>query len=70
MPDGFRQIHRTKDGVWGRVVILHGELQYRILDAPEQETILDRDRPGVVEPQMPHYVKPLGKVRFYVEFYR
>jgi tellurite resistance-related uncharacterized protein len=62
--------HQTQAPVWAKIVILEGRLQYTI-DEPEKEVvILDESLHGVVEPTVPHEVKPLGKVRFYVEFYR
>jgi hypothetical protein len=32
--------------------------------------VLSPDTPGVVEPEVPHEVEPLGGVRFFVEFLR
>ena len=68
MPSGLAKAHRTKAGVWGRIVVLEGRLAYRVRD--RAEVTLDPDTPGVVEPEVPHSVRPLGKVRFYVEFHR
>ena len=50
--------------------MLEGSLLYRILQSPVEELRLDSDHPGVVEPEVEHEVQPLGKVRFYVQFYR
>lgn len=70
LPHGLTHDHQTQAPVWAKIVVLEGRLQYTI-DTPDQETlILDPDTYGVVEPMVPHEVKPLGKVRFYVEFYR
>ncbi|MDE2599804.1 MAG: DUF1971 domain-containing protein [Rhodocyclaceae bacterium] len=70
MPHGLTHDHQTQAPVWAKVVVLEGRLQYTI-DGPGKETlILDEHTSGVVEPMVPHEVKPLGKVRFYVEFYR
>ncbi|MCT0219144.1 DUF1971 domain-containing protein [Synechococcus sp. CS-1329] len=69
-PSGLLHGHSTKESVWGRIVVLEGRLQYTI-DEPEREVVvLDPDVVGVVEPAMLHSVRPLGAVRFYVEFYR
>jgi len=56
--------------VWGKIVVLEGELQYTINEPETEVIILDSDHIGVVEPTVRHEVKPLGKVRFYVEFHR
>lgn len=69
VPNGLLNSHQTKEGVWGKIVILEGQLQYRIID-PEEIVLLDVNNYGVVEPTVLHDVKPLGRVRFYVEFYR
>lgn len=70
IPDGLRRSHTTKRGVWGQIVVLEGTLRYRILEPQPEEHLLSADHPGVVEPEIPHEVEPLGVVRFYVEFSR
>ncbi len=70
VPAGLLNDHSTKTGVWGKIVILAGRLQYTI-NPPESEVIvLDPTVFGVVEPTVLHSVKPLGDVRFYVEFFK
>ncbi|MDE0661788.1 MAG: DUF1971 domain-containing protein [Gammaproteobacteria bacterium] len=70
IPDGLRRSHRTRAGVWGRIVVLEGQLLYRILAAPAGEFTLDAESPGIVEPEVEHEVEPRGSVRFFVEFHR
>ncbi|HEX5065762.1 MAG TPA: DUF1971 domain-containing protein [Myxococcota bacterium] len=70
VPDGLRRRHTTKPGVWGRIQVLEGELRYRILEPAREEHVLSPARPGIVEPEVPHEVEPVGRVRFYVEFLR
>jgi hypothetical protein len=41
-----------------------------ILAPPGEEHVLSRERIGIVEPEVPHEVEPLGEVRFHVEFLR
>jgi tellurite resistance-related uncharacterized protein len=70
VPKGLLKDHQTKTGVWGKIVILEGQLDYTIIE-PEKETLrLSTERYGVVEPTMLHYVEPCNSVRFYVEFYK
>jgi hypothetical protein len=45
-------------------------LHYRILEPVREEHELSRERPGIVEPEVPHEVEPSGSVRFFVEFMR
>lgn len=68
LPAGLRQEHRTKAGVWGVIRILEGRLRYHVLD-PISEMILDADNPGLVLPDQPHFVQPLGAMRMQVDFY-
>lgn len=70
IPKGLLKAHQTKEGVWGKIVILEGKLQYKINEPEEEIIILDTDNCGVVEPTILHEVKPLGPVKFYVEFYQ
>ena len=70
VPKGSLKPHQTKDGVWGKIVVLEGQLKYTITEPEEEVMILSDVLPGVVEPTVLHEVEPLGKVRFYVEFYR
>lgn len=69
VPAGLLDNHRTKTGVWGKIVVLEGRLRYTIYE-PREETLLDTSTPGIVEPGVLHHVTPLGQVRFYVEFYK
>ncbi len=70
VPPGLLHGHQTKESVWGKILVLEGKLQYTINKQKKEVIILDPDNIGVVEPTVSHEVKPLGKVRFYVEFHR
>jgi len=69
IPAGLLKHHQTKAGVWGKIVVLSGNLLYTI-EQPFEEILLDSNFFGVVEPAVLHQVKPVGPVRFYVEFYQ
>ncbi|ARN73753.1 DUF1971 domain-containing protein [Oceanicoccus sagamiensis] len=69
VPKGLLKAHQTKAGVWGKIVILEGELEYTINEPETEVIILSPQRYGVVEPTIYHQVKPLGAVKFYVEFH-
>lgn len=69
IPKGLLRSHRTKEGTWGKIVILEGRLRYRILEPAIEELELTPERYGVVEPTVPHEVEPISHVRFYVEFF-
>ena len=70
IPASLLRSHRTKAGTWAKIVVLEGRLRYRILEPGPEEIELSPERPGIVEPEVPHEVEPVGRVRFRVDFYR
>lgn len=69
VPAGLLRDHRTKRGTWGLIHVEQGELEYRI-DEPVPEVLhLTPAVRGVIAPEMAHRVRPLGEVRFHVEFW-
>lgn len=70
VPAGLLKAHSTKEGTWARIVVVSGQLHYRILEPELEELILSSEKHGVVEPTILHEVAPIGEVVFYVEFYR
>ena len=68
LPEALKREHRTKDGVWGVIRVLEGELKF-VLAESGSETILTPARPGLVQPQQMHRVEPLSKLRMQIEFY-
>jgi tellurite resistance-related uncharacterized protein len=73
VPKPLLRAHTTKQGVWALIHVLEGRLIYRIRDPgrPASDTELTPDTgPGIVEPTVLHEVEPLGRTRFYVEFYK
>lgn len=70
LPAALRREHRTKQGVWGVIRVLEGELRFVLgEDGDDSGTILTPQRPGLVLPDQPHHVEPLGRIRMQVEFY-
>ena len=68
LPAALRARHDTKAGVWGVIRVMEGELKLSYLDPPS-EVILTPDRPGLVRPQQPHFVTPIGAMKMQVDFY-
>ncbi|GAA4772178.1 hypothetical protein GCM10023219_19050 [Stakelama sediminis] len=68
LPSALRARHDTKAGVWGLIRIIEGELRLTYLD-PLSEIILTVDQPGLILPQQPHFVTPLGPMRMQIDFY-
>jgi len=72
LPAALRREHRTKDGVWGVIRVLEGEVRLVIEGGDGSggsATILTPDRPGLILPQLAHHVEPLGTMRMQVDFY-
>lgn len=69
VPAGLLKDHQTKEGTWGKIVILKGEIVYTIQSEPQEVIRLTPENFGVVEPQVLHFIKPIGEVEFYVEFH-
>lgn len=69
VPDALRKDHSTKSGVWAKIRVAAGKLRYRV-PALGVDMELSAEKLGIVAPEVPHSVEPLGSVRFFVEFYR
>ncbi|MFT5561666.1 MAG: tellurite resistance-related uncharacterized protein [Candidatus Azotimanducaceae bacterium] len=68
VPAGLLKSHKTKTGVWGKIVVTEGRLTYRILEPIIETHELSPSQAGVVEPAVKHEVATDGPVKFYVEF--
>jgi tellurite methyltransferase len=69
VPQSLRRDHSTKPGVWAKIQVIEGKLNYRI-EALGTQFELSPGIPGIVIPEARHHVEPIGSVRFFVEFYR
>ncbi|MGE3800140.1 MAG: DUF3565 domain-containing protein [Candidatus Kapaibacterium sp.] len=67
VPAGLLRDHRTKGGVWAKIIVIEGTILY----SPEagEPIHLTPSRFGIIVPEMKHSVQLLTPVRFYVEFY-
>ncbi|MDE7547026.1 DUF1971 domain-containing protein [Acetobacter fabarum] len=68
LPAALRTRHNTRAGVWGVIRVLEGTLKLTYLDPPS-ELLLTPDKPGLVLPQQPHFVTPMGAMMMRVDFY-
>jgi tellurite resistance-related uncharacterized protein len=68
VPPGLLKNHSTAEGIWGLIRVERGRLEYTI--GEDEVRVLTPEKRGVVEPATVHHVRPLGEVRFFVEFYR
>ncbi len=67
VPAGLLKDHTTKEGTWALIVVEAGQLEYTI-ESPFCTFLLTPQLQGVIAPTVPHRVKLLGPVRFYVAF--
>jgi tellurite resistance-related uncharacterized protein len=69
LPDALRNDHRTKDGTWGVLRVLAGEVRLVFIDPPSQ-VLVTPETPALIPPQATHFVELLGKMTMQVEFYK
>jgi len=69
LPDSLRKKHNTRDGTWGLLRVLEGEVRLVYLDPPSERIVTIGD-PAPILPQSPHFVKLVGPMKMQVEFYR
>jgi tellurite resistance-related uncharacterized protein len=73
LPAALRENHCTKEGSWGRIRILSGQLRYQVCDprrASSTRIVSLNSEPVIIEPTILHRVEPIGEVEFQVEFWR
>lgn len=68
LPAALRGEHKTKAGVWGVIQVIEGEVRFSLANG-EGEAILTPDNPGLILPEQPHWVEPIGAMRMQVHFY-
>ena len=69
IPRSLRRDHSTKAGVWAKIQVIEGKLNYRI-DPLAAQFELSPAVPGIVIPEARHHLEAIGSVRFFVEFYK
>ena len=68
-PGMMKNDHRTRLGVWGKIIVEKGSVAYEIPDQDESH-VLTPDNPGIIEPAVTHRINPQPGTKFYLEFYR
>ena len=68
VPAALLGAHRVGPGTWGRLRVLHGTLRFVLLTEPTYDVVLDPGTETAIPPEVPHYVTPLGPVRFAIDF--
>ncbi len=68
MPAGLRRAHRTATGVWGRLRVLSGSIEFTFEgDAPSTHRVAAGEE-QIIPPDVPHSVAPAADARFVVDF--
>ncbi len=62
--------HDTKSGVWGKLVVSKGALEFIVPGPPSSKQRVEAGGFAVIEPTVPHRVCLIGPVEFQIEFYR
>ena len=70
VPKALLKRHATASGVWGRIVVAHGELDYVVEGAQPCYQVLSPSRSGIIVPGLIHRVALRGSVCFRIEFLR
>ena len=68
LPAALQNKHNTKDGVWGIIRVIEGELRLTVLDPPA-EHVLSPGKPGYLEPEQAHFVTLRGPMKMQIDFY-
>lgn len=69
-PAGLRAAHRVAEGVWGRLVVIDGEVEFTFEDDADHPRVVPAGGEMVIPPQRAHHVSFPGRARFAVEFFR
>jgi tellurite resistance-related uncharacterized protein len=70
VPAGLLSAHRVADGVWGRVVVTSGSLDFVFDDEPDDPLAVSAGHQQVIPPSRAHHLVLDGPVEFHVEFHR
>jgi len=68
-PGMMKNAHRTKAGVWAKIIVQKGEVLYHI-EGDDAVYTLSSELAGIIEPTTFHKIDPQQGARFVIEFYR
>ncbi len=70
IPDKLTSDHDLKAGVWGKISVLVGGLEFHVQGEAEQIRVIKAGEHAIIEPEQVHFVRPMRQVEFKIEFYR
>ena len=68
LPAGLRRSHRLAEGTWGLIVVHDGGLRFVMAGELPLDVKLGPDDTQAIPPGIKHEVRPLGSVRFSIDF--
>lgn len=69
IPKMLLKKHNTKEGVWAKLEILSGSVQYYLCDSDADPITLTPEQFGVSEPQVWHYIEPTDDAEIQITFF-
>jgi len=70
IPAKLTSNHDLKAGVWGKICVVSGTLEYIIPGDPDEVHVIRDGEHIISKPEQVHFVRAVGQVEFKVEFYR
>ncbi len=70
IPKMLLKRHNTKKGVWAKLEVLSGSVEYFLCDTDEKPIILTPSNFGVSKPQIWHYINPSDDAEIQITFYK
>lgn len=70
LPDGLEREHRLKEGTWGSLTILAGQIAFVWDDEQGGEVVVETPATIVIPPEVPHHLRPSGPVLLEIGFHR
>ncbi len=70
VPPGLLKAHQVATGVWGRLSVKDGVLDFAFDEFPDEVRSIRAGQHVVIPPARPHHVTAHSPVSFFVEFYR
>jgi tellurite resistance-related uncharacterized protein len=70
VPEALLRRHTTKRGVWARIHVVRGRVEYHLHAPFDTREVLEAGAVGTVVPEVEHHVAPVGDAEFFVEFWR
>lgn len=70
LPMALQRAHLTKPGVWAQIHAIFGGLEYVVLEPINRQFKILPGSPGIVLPEVPHFIKPKGQVLVQVAFFK